>query len=248
VPPFKSMRVSARFRLLLMMPIALWIALATERGPQLVARWSPRWGKTLQAVLVGCALLVAGDAAGLGHDLIVPRFSGPPEKKEIVASPRFYYGGPGLTPDPIDQPRQNRASHACRAAWAWHTRAALWDGDVPQARAADDGATIDAVARTHNKFVLDVTATRPTRILLDSAYEESWRSDVGAVVDDHDLLAIDVPAGHHHIKARYWPRRFTIGLVVSFVAIVASLGYLLRDRALNASGAARGARTGPARS
>ena len=228
VPPFTSMRVSARFRLLLMMPVALWIALATERAPQMIARWFPRWAKSAKAVLVGCALLVAGDAAGLGQDLIVPRFSGPPEKKEIAASPRFYYGGAGLTPDPIDQPRQNRAGRACRAAWTWHGNAPLWEGDVPQAKASDDGATVDSVSRTHNTFTMEVTASRPSRILLNSAYEESWRSDVGSIVSNNELLAVDVPEGHHKIKVRYWPRRLTIGIIVSLLGLLGSVGFLLR--------------------
>lgn len=228
VPPFTSMRVSARFRLLLMMPIALWIALATERAPALVSRWFPRWGRSVRAVLVGSALLVAGDAAGLGQELIVPRFQGAPERKELVASPRFYYGGPGLASDTIDQPRQNRASRACRAAWTWHQNAALWDGDVPQAKATDDGAVVDSVSRTHNTFTMEVTATRPSRILLNSAYEESWRSDVGAVVSERDTLAIDVPEGKHRIKARYWPRRFTFGIVLSVLGLLGALGFLLR--------------------
>ena len=37
-------RVGA-LRLLLMMPVALWIALATERAPQMIARWFPFWAK-----------------------------------------------------------------------------------------------------------------------------------------------------------------------------------------------------------
>ena len=57
--PFKQMRVSARFRLLLMVPISIWIASATERMPDFVRRYSVRWGSAVRVALVGCALLCA---------------------------------------------------------------------------------------------------------------------------------------------------------------------------------------------
>ena len=80
----------------------------------------------------------------------------------VVASPRFYYGGPGLAPAYLDTPRQNRGWLGCRAvAWAFHENAPLWTGDVPQARAKDDGATVEAVRRTSSRFTFVAKVTRP---------------------------------------------------------------------------------------
>ena len=225
--PFKSMRVPARFRLLLMMPISLWIALAADRVPAMVEKHRARWGAVARSVLVGLGLLVAGDAAGLGQELIPPRFSGAPELR-LPSSTRFFYGGSGLTPDTINQPRQNRAYAGCRAAWAWYADAPLWEGDVPQARATDDGAVVEVANRTHNTFTLDVAVTRPSRIVLNSAYERSWRSDVGEVVEQGHLLALDLPPGQHRVHLRYWPQYLTLGLVISLLGLLGSVVFLFR--------------------
>ncbi len=225
--PFKSMRVAARFRLLLMLPISLWIAFATERVPRFVGRFSRQWGDAARVVFVGVALLVAGDIAGLGQDLIAPRFSGAPEQR-VHPSTRFHYGGAGLAHDSIDQPRQNRAYLGCRAAWVWYADAALWEGDVPQARAKDDGAVVDVADRTHNTFTLDVDVKRPSRVVLNSAFDPGWRTDVGTVVESAHQLALDLPTGRHRVHVRYWPKKLTFGLVVSALALAASLLFLLR--------------------
>lgn len=227
--PFKSMRVSARFRLLLMLPISLWIALATERAPKLVSRFSRQWGAVARVLVPGVALLVAGDIAGLGQELIVPRFAGAPEQR-VVPSTRFHYGGPGLARDSIDQPSQNRAYLGCRAAWVWYADAPLWEGDVPQARAMDDGATVEVADRTHNTFTLDVDVKRPSRIVLNSAYDAGWRTDVGTAVENAHQLAVDLPPGHHKVHLAYWPKKLTLGIIISAIGLIASIAFLSRSR------------------
>ena len=52
---------------------------------------------------------------------------------------------------------------------------------------------------------------------------------VGTVVEDKQLLALEVPAGRHDIKLRYWPRRLTLGLWVSILGLLLSLAYLARS-------------------
>lgn len=88
----------------------------------------------------------------------------------------------------------------------------MWVGDVPQARAVDDGAVIEVANRTHNTFTIDVNVTRPSRIRINSAYERGWQTNVGTTVDDDHLLALDLPAGHHRVQMRYRPRRLTLGI------------------------------------
>jgi hypothetical protein len=227
--PFKNMRVPARFRLLMMLPISIFIASATERVPAFVRRFSPRWGNAVRVALVGCALLAAGDMVGLGQEIIRVRFTDAPEQK-VVPAARFHYGGAGLAADFIDQPRQNRAWLGCRSyEWSFATDAPLWEGDVPQARAVDDGAVVAAVTRTHNTFTLDVIAERPSRVLLNSAYDRGWRSTVGKVVEaEPHQLAIDLPPGRHRIFMRYWPEKLTLGFTLSGVGLAGSLLFLFR--------------------
>lgn len=230
--PFKQMRVPARFRLLLMVPISLWVAMATEKIPDSVRRFSPRWGSALRVVLVGCAFLCAGDIVGLGQEMIRVRFTDAPEQP-VTAAPRFYYGGAGLTPDFIDQPRQNRAWLGCRSyEWSFVTDAPLWEGDVDQARAVDDGVKIEKVSRTHNTFRVEAEATRPSRILLNSGYDRGWQSNVGTVVEVSHQLALDLPPGHHQIRMRYWPPRLTLGFILTGLGLFGSFLFLFRRRLL----------------
>lgn len=227
VPPFKSMRVPSRFRLLLALPVALSMGYAVDRFPALVARLKPSWSRVLRVALIGIGGLAVGDNMGLLTELLEPRFQEAPPA-EVTRSPRFYYGG-ALPPDIINMPRTNHAWLGCRTTWAYNTEAALWTGDVPQARAkAPEAAVVENVSRTHNTFTLDVDVKQPARILLNSGFDLGWRSNVGTIADEKTLLALDLPAGHHHVKMHYWPRRLTLGIWLSVAGLFGSLAFLLR--------------------
>lgn len=230
--PFKQMRVPARFRLLLMVPISIWVASSTEHVPAFVRRWSPRWGAGLRVAMIGLAFLCAGDVVGLGQEMIRVRFADAPEQK-VTPSRNFYYGGADLSPDFINHPLQNHAWLGCRSyEWSFVTDAPLWEGDVPQARAADDGAVVESVTRTHNTFTMTVEVKRPARVLLNSGYDRGWRSNAGTVVEAAHQLALDLPPGHHEIRMRYWPEKMTLGVTISVLGLVGSLLFLFRHRLL----------------
>lgn len=231
VPPFKSMRVPARFRLLLAMPIAVYMAYAVDRFPAIVRRWAGKraLADSFRVALVGLGLFAAGDSAGLFTEILEYRFMDP-APATVVPSTRFYYGGTDLSGDFANHPRQNHAWLGCRAAWAYSASAAVWTGDVPQARAVDDNAIVEVANRTHNTFTLDVDVKRPSRIHLNSAYERGWQSNIGTVVDDNKLLALELPPGRHRVQMRYWPRRLTIGLWISAIGLIGSLAFLSRTR------------------
>ena len=209
------------------------VGIAVDRIPQLFLQKlsMPSVARALRAALVGSALLAAGDAVGLGQEILAYRFNGAPEAK-VARAARFHYGGAGLTPDFMDQPRQNQAWLGCRHyTWAFEAEAPVWTGDVPQARAQDDGAAVLAASRTHNTFTFDVDVKRPARILLNSAWDRGWTTDIGAVVEnDNKLLAIDLPVGRHQVHARYWPRYLTLGLWMTGVGIAGVLVFFLRHR------------------
>ncbi len=232
VPPFKAMRVPARFRLLLALPIALYMGYAIDRVPAAFRRWlgKPGLADAVRVALLGIGMVAAGDSAGLFTEILEYRFTDP-APVQTASSTRFYYGGSDLSPDVANQPRQNHAWLGCRGSWAYNADAQLWQGDVPQARAVDDGATVEVANRTHNTFTVDVNVTRPSRIHLNSAHERGWQSTMGTVVDDKHVLALDLPVGHHRVSLRYWPRRLTIGLWISALGFVASVAFLVRQRA-----------------
>jgi hypothetical protein len=227
VPPFKSMRVPARFRLLLALPIAICMGYAVDRFPALVARWRPSLAGAARTALFGIAVFAVGDGAGLFTEILEYRFQDPPPAV-VTRSTRFYYGGRDLSADYANQPRQNHAWLGCRTTWAYNMGAAVWAGDVAQAKAADDGAVVEVANRTHNTFTLDVNATRPSRVLLNSGYDRGWQTTVGTVVNDNALLAVDLPEGHHRVELRYWPRRLTLGIWLSVLGLLGSLAFLFR--------------------
>lgn len=230
--PFKSMRVPARFRHLLMALVAAFIGLGVDKVPVRLRELGAgrRLADASRVVMFGLAFVVAGDMIGLGLDILGYRFNGAPPAK-VTRSTRFYYGGPGLAGDFIDHPRQNRAWLGCRAyEWAFRADAPLWTGDVPQARAVDDAVVVEVANRTHNTFTIDAVASRPGRIHLNSAYDKSWQSDVGAVVEDQKLLAIDLPPGRHRIHVKYWPRFLTLGFSLSALGLIGVTAFFFRRR------------------
>jgi len=225
VLPYKSMRVPSRFRLVFQMFVALWVALAVERVPRLLERFTRsknELARGARVALLGAAFLGVGDAMGLGMDIIEWMHQGAPERS-VERSPRFYYGGPNLA-EWLDQPRQNRAWLGCRSyEWPANMDAPVWVGDVPQAKprpGSEASLTVTNVARTQNSFTFDVEAKEPGRVFLNSAHALGWRSSVGRVVDEGTLLALDVPAGTHHVRVRYWPRLLTPGIVITTTTLL----------------------------
>jgi hypothetical protein len=231
--PFKAMRVPARFRLLMMVPISLWIAFATERVPVVAKRlFGRKWAAASGVVVLGAALLCAGDVVGLGQEIMMYRFTAAPEVPGLTRSRTFYYGGPGLAGDFIDNPRQNRGWLGCRSyEWSFNTSAGVWEGDVPQARATDaETTTVTNVTRTHNRFSFDVDAQRPTRVVLNSAHDPGWRTNVGETAIVNGQLAVDVPAGLNHVEVRYWPKYLTLGFWLSGLSLLGSILFFFRKK------------------
>lgn len=228
--PYKSMRVPSRYRLILQMFIALGVGVAVDRLPSLAQRWVPvrrELASGVRALVVGIAFFAAGDAAGLGMDIIEWMHQGPPERA-VERSPRFFYGGDGLA-DWLDQPRQNRSWLGCRSfEWPANADAPVWVGDVPQAKprpGSDDVLAVTDVSRTQNTFVFTVDAKQPGRVWVNSAHAPGWRTDVGSVVDERTLLAVDVPAGKYRVRLHYWPRLMTAGIAISATSLALLLGF-----------------------
>ncbi len=229
--PFKEMRVPSRFNVTVTMGLTAFAGLAVDRLTRFVTRSfaSERATQAARAGLLAVAFIGIGDEINSGF-LWNERngFHAPAEDTKVTASPRFFIDGPGLA-DFIDEPRQNRGRSACWEEWAFEAGAPIWAGDVPQAKAADDGAAVSAVTRTQNSFTIDVEAKRPARVWLNSGYDRGWRASVGEVVREGKLLAVDVPAGRHHLVVRYWPHGLTLGLLLSGASLLAVAAYLARE-------------------
>jgi hypothetical protein len=225
--PFKQMRVPSRFNTSVSLFIAVFAGLAIDRMATLVRSISRsgRASDTLRIGLIVVGFCGVGDIMNAGFIWNEGNgFNHAPADTSVVPSPRFYLDGPGLA-DFIDEPRQNRGRTACWEEWAFERDAPVWSGDVEQAKAADDAAQVSSVHRTQNTFVIDVVASRPARLLLNSAYDKGWHASVGEAVRQGHLLAVDVPAGQHHLVVDYWPRGLSAGLALASMAMVGALAF-----------------------
>jgi hypothetical protein len=222
--PFKDMRVPSRFSAEVSLFLAAFVGVAIDRLPRRLKRLVPRfgWPGHLRAVMVAFALLGVGDVMSVGYSFIDQYGFNEPPQSDVTPSERLYFGGPGLASF-LSEPAQNRGRLQCWDEWGFNAGAPLWEGDEPQARATDDGAEIQRVSRTQNKFFLDVDVMRPSRVLLNSTYDRGFRTNVGSLAIANKELVLDLPPGHHHVEIEYWPHGLTIGF---FLTALSSMGIL----------------------
>jgi len=223
--PFKEMRVPSRFVTMVTLFLSVYAGVAIDRIP-IVAKRIPRIG-FFRMALLAIALLGVGDLISVGMTWCATCFNGAPQQP-VAASVRLYYGGAD-TAGFLEQPAQNRGRLECWEEWAFEQGAPLWQGDVPQARAMDDGATVEVANRTQNTFTIDVDVKRPSRVLVNSAYDRGWRSSVGNVVREGKQLAVELPVGRYQVKMEYWPHGLTAGLWLSLIGWIGVIAFFVRD-------------------
>ncbi len=72
-----------------------------------------------------------------------------------------------------------------------------------------------------NRRSITVALKSPTMLLLNSNWNEHWKSDLGQVTKAGGRLAVDLsmlPPGQHTIVVRYSPRSFTVGAVLTLLS------------------------------
>ncbi len=224
--PFKEMRAASRFRLEVVLAFSAFAAIAIDELPRRVRRL--RRFRVLpghvRAGMVLLALLGVGDMLGVGLTRFPTKWAGRPSQPS-TPSRHLYLGGSNLAAF-IDRPQQNRGGTHCWDEWGFEKGAPFWVGDVPQVRAANpELASVSASRRTTNSFSFLVDAREPTRVLMNTSYDDGWHTTVGTVLRDNHLLAVDVPAGKYTVRVHYWPYGLTAGLIVSPVSILLVIGY-----------------------
>jgi hypothetical protein len=74
------------------------------------------------------------------------------------------------------------------------------------------------------EIAVDVVATRPCTVVINQNHDSDWTSEDGPVERRAGLLAVRVPeAGAHHLRLRYRPHAFFVGLCVSVLCVVVLL-------------------------
>jgi hypothetical protein len=235
--PFKEMRVPSRFVAEVDMLLAAFVGVAIDRVPKLVRERFPNktWAGQLRIGMLALGLIGVGDVMSVGTSFVQEFGFHSDAETHPAAEPRLTLGGEGMA-SLINEPQQNRGRIQCWDEWAFNMGAPLWEGDVPQAKAVDDGATVRNVSRTQNTFTLDVDVTTPTVIELNTTYDRGFRTSVGKTLRYKKLLAIELPPGMHHVVVKYWPFGMTAGLLTSGLSFVALAGFFVWDRRRRKSG------------
>jgi uncharacterized membrane protein YgdD (TMEM256/DUF423 family) len=92
-----------------------------------------------------------------------------------------------------------------------------------------DGSTARVTAFTPNEISIEVDAVADGLLVLSEIYYPGWRASVdGApaplIQTDGLLRGIPVPQGHHTVRVWYAPASVRVGLVISALGLVVSLG------------------------
>jgi hypothetical protein len=74
-------------------------------------------------------------------------------------------------------------------------------------------------------------AKRPgVRVLLNTVYDDDWKTNVGKTVNLSNQLAIELPvAGRFHIHAIDRPRTFVVGAILTVLGIAGTVAFFVRD-------------------
>jgi len=120
---------------------------------------------------------------------------------------------------------ESRGSISCGEAYPV-VMSPLLRGDLPsEVYLANPEA--GSAERTHwspNKLGIHVELKEPTRLLVNQNYHPGWHSDIGEVVSNQRLLAVDLPAGAHDLTLSFLPKTAVVGLATSLATV---LGFCL---------------------
>ncbi len=105
----------------------------------------------------------------------------------------------------------------------------LLRGDLAEEQQLDPpgAGTLSPARWSPNRLDFDVSLTRPARLVVNQNWHAGWRTNVGELVSDKGLLAVELPEGQHHVELRFQPRSALGGAAVAAAALLA-LGELAR--------------------
>jgi len=241
LPVFRSLRVPSRFLGPAMVGFGLLAAAALAAGRRLGERRRPRLARAMLALELALVIGVALDVCltnqrviQQGLDPALPR--GPASADFFQNSAADYRALPSF-------PVSGWGTRGCYVAMEWKPAPGIADGRVPQARLEPPTAgAMGATRWSPNRLAFDVRLDLPATLIINQNYETGWRAEggetVGAyVVPEHrfwdirarpgqlpvkgaiGLLAIELPAGTHHLVLRHRPPWLWPGVFLSLLGL-----------------------------
>jgi hypothetical protein len=222
VPPYTMLRAPERFLVFVGLAAAVIAAIGIRRVEVAVKKRGGRW-VVVAFTFVALLLADAGVLVRLGQSKADARKMemAPLEVNRSFAQTR---GNRWMA---TYFPMMSRGSLTCFDDYDVVQSTDL-RGDLPAEeylRDADAG-TVKRVRWAPSRIDLSVDLTRPARVYVNQNWHPGWRSNVGTVVAENDLLAVDMPAGPHALTLRFWPRSSIAGMDTTLVALLA-VGFIL---------------------
>jgi hypothetical protein len=142
----------------------------------------------------------------------------------------------------LAEPDQDRRLAALRSVTDFAER-----GVVSEAGSADwipnGDASVSIAGYAADRLALDVDAREAALVGTSITSWPGWIAEldgrpITSVAYNHAFLAFRVPAGHHRLALRYFPRSFRVGAMISLVcAVVAGVLAAPRRRARSSAAA-----------
>lgn len=228
LPFYGSLRVPSRFLVFATFYLSLGLGVAVDRVPAWV-RSAPRWVprrllRVPTARVVGVVIfVVAVTDIAVANVPITDRWRGaalPPVQDapfQLTRSPQFILEFAGY-------PRRNLGTPFCREEVPVPVSPILWMGEGPQVRVArPPKGQVVRWTKTSQAFQATITMPSAGLVRFNQNYAPGWNSNRGVVVDDRGLLALELPAGSHHVKLAYAPRDWPWSALSSCVGVLLCL-------------------------
>ncbi len=225
LPFYRSIHVPSRFRVLMLLHLALLAGLALDRLGAWLSSLDVRTDLKALGVAVPwtLALLVSVDL----YVVNVPTIDRWNEEAVGVraAGAHHLVQGRSYLDEYANYPSENVGTTECYDPVPWPRSTRLWLGEGPQARIepADAGRVV-AWGRTSLTVWAEVALERPARVLFNQNHHADWSSPQGPVVNDELRLAVDAGRpGRQRVTARYFPRDLPFSVGTSAVGALACL-------------------------
>lgn len=233
LPVFRSLRVPSRFLGPAMVGFGLLAAAALAAGRRLGERRGPRLGRAV----LGVSLDVTLTNQRVMQQGLDPVLSGRPASAEFFQNSAADYRA--LPSFPV----AGQGTRGCYVAMEWKPAPGITDGRVPQARLEPQSAGAIGESRwSPNRLDFDVRLDAPATLVVNQNYESGWQAGDGETVGAYvaperrfwdirarpdelpvkgaiGLLAVELPAGTHHLVLRHRPPWLWPGALLSLLGL-----------------------------
>ena len=236
LPIFDSLRVPSRFTVLCTFYLCLMAGLTLSEVARALRGWSsrslpPRRLRWLPAAAPWIVALLACLHPVISNTTVQDRWFGPKVATDHMADRFHLVPGSDYHWIYASLPQRNQGTAACYAGnMNWRISHRLWNGPQDQLRIVGRTGEVHDWGRTPNRVWAYVTLDADGRVVFNQNYHPDWVASSGVAVEDSRRLAVDLPAGTHHLEVRYRPLLLVPGVVVSAVGVIVACGFLVLGR------------------